>query len=89
MPSAIKALEHSFGAFGLWEWNAITTLGEWRIKNQIKNIVPSMSPAHRSILLIRMLIPAATKAAPVKDAQNKPPGSQAGTRLATNLRKIK
>src|SRR5271167_495479 len=33
-----------------------------------------------------MLIPAAMKAAPVKYAQNKPPGSQAGTRLAITPR---
>jgi hypothetical protein len=41
MPNAINALDHSAGAFGSWDRNALTTLGEWRIKNQTANIVPS------------------------------------------------
>jgi hypothetical protein len=64
IPSAINALDNSFLASGSCERNAIMTLGEWRIKNQRANIVPSRKAAHWSSHLLAMLIPAAMKAVP-------------------------
>jgi hypothetical protein len=63
--------------------------GHGESKNQSKNIVPSRNDPHLSIFLVKMLIPAAMKPVPVRYAQNKPPGSHAGTRLATKARKRK
>jgi hypothetical protein len=38
MPSAIKALDHSFGAFGLWERNAVTTWANGESKTRSRTL---------------------------------------------------
>jgi len=48
--------------------------------------MPSQKAPHRAITPVAMLIPATMNPAPVRYAQNKPTGIQAGTRLAMNWR---
>jgi len=47
-------------------------------------MIPSQKAPHRAINPVATLIPAAMNPAPVRYAQNKPPGIDAGTRLAMN-----
>src|SRR5580658_2722471 len=60
--------------------------GKCNSRNQRRNIVPSIAAAQLLIQLVAMLIPAATKAIPVKYAQNNPgPGIHGGIRVAIKL----
>ena len=77
MPNTSNRLDHSAGIRGC---NA--TLGACSIRNHKRSITPCQNAPQRASTPVTMLIPAAMNAAPVKYAQNKPPGIQAGTRLA-------
>lgn len=74
---AINALDHSFGLCGAPAIPASpNTLAMCRTKNHSKNIVPIRVAPHCPIHFVAMLTPAAMKAQPKKNAQNKCQGIQ-------------
>src|SRR5271170_4978774 len=76
----MNALDHSSG---LWKPEAARTRGEWRRKNQSRNIRPRTNAPQKSIHFAAMVSPETMKTTPVRYAQNMPePGIQAGIRLA-------